>query len=135
MTARTSRTKTKARRQGRGRGERSKPRRNSGSEHRSAATAAPGAAPALQLPEALDLLAAAPLAKSLIERRGASIAIDASSVQRVGAQCVQVLLSAASTWTADGHSLAIVNRSPGFVEGLQLLGIAGDSFIEGEVQQ
>ena len=134
MTARSSRTKTRAQRQRRGKGERSKPRRKSGSGHRSAATAEPGAA-ALQLPEALDLLAAAPLAKSLIERRGASIAIDASSVQRVGAQCVQVLLSAASAWTADGHSLAIVNRSPGFVEGLQLLGIPQDAFIEGEVQQ
>jgi chemotaxis protein CheX len=89
----------------------------------------------LQLPEALDLLAATPLAKTLLERRGASIVIDASSVQRVGAQCAQVLLSAASTWTADGHSLAIVNRSPGFVEGLQLLGIPSDAFTEGEVQQ
>ena len=90
---------------------------------------------ALQLPEALDLLAATPLLKSLLERRGASIVIDASSVQRVGAQCVQVLLSAASAWSADGHSLAIVNRSPGFAEGLQLLGIPADAFIEGEVQQ
>ncbi len=135
MTARSSRTKTRAQRQGRGKGERSKPRRNNGSGRRSAATAESGAAPALQLPETLDLLAAAPLAKSLIEKRGASIAIDASSVQRVGAQCVQVLLSAASAWTTDGHSLAIVNRSPGFVEGLQLLGIPGDAFIEGEVQQ
>jgi chemotaxis protein CheX len=90
---------------------------------------------ALQLPEALDLLAATPLLKSLLERRGGSVVIDASSVQRVGAQCVQVLLSAASAWSAEGHSLAIVNRSPGFVEGLQLLGIPADAFIEGEVQQ
>ena len=90
---------------------------------------------ALQLDEALDLVAAKPLAQSLLERRGASIVIDASSVQRVGAQCAQVLLSAASTWAADGHSLAIVNRSPGFVDGLQLLGIAADAFIEGEAQQ
>ena len=90
---------------------------------------------ALQLPETLDLLAAKPLAAALIERRGASIAIDASQVQRLGAQCAQVLLSAASTWKADGHSLAIANRSPGFVDGLQLLGIPSDAFIEGEVQQ
>jgi chemotaxis protein CheX len=89
----------------------------------------------LQLPDTLDLVAAKPLAQALLERRGADVAIDASSVLRVGAQCVQVLLSAASTWTADGHSLAIVNRSPGFVEGLQLLGIAGDAFIEGEARQ
>jgi chemotaxis protein CheX len=89
----------------------------------------------LQLPEALDLLAATPLAKMLLAQRGANIVIDASSVQRVGAQCVQVLLSAASTWTADGLSFVIANRSPAFVEGLQLLGIPGDTFIEGEVQQ
>jgi chemotaxis protein CheX len=90
---------------------------------------------ALQLAEVLDLVAAKPLAQALLERRGASIVIDASSVQRVGAQCVQVLLSAASTWAADGHSLAIINGSPSFAEGLQLLGIPGDAFIEGDVRQ
>src|SRR5262245_32609973 len=84
---------------------------------------APCGSSALQLPEVLDLLAATPLVKSLLERRGADIVIDASSVQRVGAQCAQVLLSAAAAWNGDGHSLAIVNRSPGFAEGLQLLGI------------
>ena len=35
--------------------------------------------------------------------------IDASAVGQVGAQCVQVLLSAKRTWEADGVSLSIVN--------------------------
>jgi chemotaxis protein CheX len=90
---------------------------------------------ALQLPEALDLVAARPLAATLIGRRGAGIVVDASSVQHVGAQCVQVLLSAAAAWAAEGHAFAVVNRSPGFIEGLQLLGIPADTFNEGEAQQ
>jgi chemotaxis protein CheX len=89
----------------------------------------------LQLPEVLDLPAAGPLARTLVESRGANVVIDASSVQRVGAQCMQVLLSAASAWTSDGLSLAIVNRSQGFAEGLQILGISADAFIEGGAQQ
>lgn len=97
-------------------------------------TEASPATKTLQLAEVLDLPAAVPLAKSLVESRGAGIVIDASAVQRLGAQCLQVLLSAASTWAADGQPLAIVNRSQAFAEGLQLLGIPAESFVEGELQ-
>jgi len=89
----------------------------------------------LRLPEVLDLLAAAPLAETLLNSRGANVVIDASSVQRLGTQCVQVLLCAASAWKTEGLSLAVANRSPAFVEGLQLLGIPADTFFEGETRQ
>ena len=57
------------------------------------------------------------------ERRGRPIAIDASAVGQIGAQCVQVLLSAKRTWEADGVSLSIVNCPTRMIEDLELIGI------------
>lgn len=85
---------------------------------------------AMQLPELLNLSAAAPLAKALAERRGGDVVIDASLVQYLGAQCLQVLLSAASAWSAGRASLRIADRSAGFVKGLELLGIPATTFPE-----
>ncbi len=84
----------------------------------------------LELAGVLNLPAAAPLAKTLTERRGADVVIDASQVQHLGAQCLQVLLSAASTWSAEGASLRIINRSAGFITGLELMGIPATTFAE-----
>jgi chemotaxis protein CheX len=77
----------------------------------------------IQLPEVLDLTFAGPLAESLLAVRGAAVSIDATRVQRAGAQCVQVLLSALSTWRADGVSLSFLEPSTEFRDALSLLGI------------
>lgn len=77
----------------------------------------------LQLPEVLDLTAAAPLAQSFITRRGADLTIDASQVRRVGAQCMQVLLAAATTWKSDGRRLSLEKPTEEFLEGSHLLGL------------
>ena len=77
----------------------------------------------LALPASLDLPSARPLAAALLARRGKPIVIDASAVGQVGAQCVQVLLSAKRTWQADGVSLSIVNCAPRMIEDLRLIGI------------
>jgi len=82
-----------------------------------------GAEDVLFLPISLDLLAARPLAAALLELRGKPLAIDASAVGQVGAQCVQVLLSAKRTWDADGVSLSIVNCATRMIEDLKLIGI------------
>jgi len=89
----------------------------------------------LLLPEYLELSAATPLARALLERRGEPIVLDASSVQRVGAQCIQVLLSARRTWSADGVALSIVNCAPRMIEDLQLLGIDATTLTSGELPQ
>ena len=81
------------------------------------------AADVLRLPTALDLPAARPLAAALLERRGQPIVIDGSAVAQVGAQCVQVLLSAKRTWAADGVALSIVNCAARMIEDLKLIGI------------
>ena len=82
----------------------------------------PEPGPALPLPAVLDMRAAAPLAAELLERRGRDIELDASAVQRLGGQCLQVLLAARAAWNADGCGFRIASPSSGFTEGLVLLG-------------
>lgn len=78
--------------------------------------------PALLLPEALDLGAAAPLAAALAARRGHDVEVDASRVGRLGGQCLQVLLAARACWDAEGARLRVLAPSPAFADGLALLG-------------
>ncbi len=75
------------------------------------------------LDSVLDPRAAVPLAGRLLELRGADLVVDASNVERIGAQCVQVLLSAVKTWAIDGHTIAIFNESPAFSETTAHLGV------------
>lgn len=77
-----------------------------------------------ELPAILDFRAATPLAEGLLALRGAALTIDTARVERIGGQCLQVLLSAKQTWSADDTALSFTNLTPGFVEGLRLLGIA-----------
>ena len=79
----------------------------------------------MQLPPLLDLKAAGGLLADLTARRGQDLVLDAGQVSRLGGQCLQVLLSAQSTWAADGHPFEIVDPSPEFTDGLALLGSVG----------
>ncbi len=87
----------------------------------------------IELAENLDLTAATPLTERLLAARGEPIIIDASKVERVGGQCLQVLLSAVVTWKADMMPLEIAEPSEGFENGLRLLGLSVDSLIEKEI--
>lgn len=75
----------------------------------------------------LDLAAAAPLAEALRAARGRPVLLDASAVQRLGGQCLQVLLSAAATWATDGAAFAISAPSENFAADLGLLGLPVDA--------
>lgn len=92
-----------------------------------------GAVPVLELAEILDLNAAAPLVTQFLARRGADLRVDASHVQRLGGQCLQVLLSAAMTWKHDETHLSFVDPSPDFIDGLANLGIAASDLIDQEL--
>lgn len=85
-----------------------------------------------RLTEILDIKAALPLAESLLAQRGSELLIDASQVERLGAQSLQILLSAISTWHADGVSIEFVDPSEPFLQGLTLLGINPEEFLRGE---
>lgn len=86
------------------------------------------------LPPILDLPAAAPLAKELLAARGAAISIDASQVERFGALCLQVLLSAQKTWADDGKRLFVVSPSVAFTQGLARFGFPAGAFETVEIQ-
>lgn len=75
------------------------------------------------LPNELDIKAAGPLAAELLAARGKDLALNASQIERVGGQCLQVLLSAAATWAADGAELTIEEPSPTFVDAIQTAGL------------
>ncbi len=81
------------------------------------------------LDQVLDLKAAVPLAESLLAHRGADVVIDAGEVERLGAQSLQVLLSAVATWHADGRVLDFAHPSEAFLENLRLFGIDADSIL------
>ncbi len=90
-----------------------------------------GNAKTYALSEVLDLKAALPLAEGLLAQRGAELMIDASRVERLGGQSLQILLSAISTWHADGYSIEFVDPSEPFMQGLELFGIDPKSFLNG----
>ncbi|WP_419909605.1 STAS domain-containing protein [Hoeflea sp.] len=81
----------------------------------------------LQLAENLDLTAVTPLHQSLLTARGDALVIDASEVERLGGQSVQLLLSASKSWTDDGVPFEIVNASENFLSALELLGVGPGS--------
>lgn len=81
----------------------------------------------IKLPAILDMTAASPLKHALLSRRGHDIQIDGADVQRLGAQCLQVLLAARATWDADGHKLLIRNCSTELIAALELFGVAPET--------
>lgn len=95
----------------------------------------PVAAGLVELPGVLDLKAAAPLAAEILTLRGRSVDIDAAHVERVGGQCLQVLLSAAKTWKAAKTSFAVINPSSDFAECLARLGVSAAEFHRQESSQ
>lgn len=86
-----------------------------------------------KLPPVLDLKAAAPLAEGLLQIRGADLTIDASDVEQLGGQCLQVLLSTQQTWRADETALQLVNPSSDFIECLRLFGLSPSQFSSEEI--
>lgn len=78
----------------------------------------------MKLSKVLDYAAAAPLKADLAAARGSALAIDASDVERMGALCLQVLLSASRTWREDGNVLTIADPSAPFQDALRLMAAA-----------
>jgi chemotaxis protein CheX len=76
------------------------------------------------LADVLDLTAAKPLADELAALRGRPVRLDATNVERLGALCLQVLLSARLTWASDGLPLTLAQASSAFAEQIQALGSA-----------
>jgi chemotaxis protein CheX len=82
----------------------------------------------LELPPMLDLVAASTLLEAFLHRRGNTLVVDGGAVERLGAQCLQVLLAARAAWAADEQSLRFENGSEEFLATLELLGVAPATF-------
>jgi chemotaxis protein CheX len=74
------------------------------------------------LPAILDMQATAMLLEKFLAKRGADLRVGAGDVQRVGGQCLQILLAARTAWEADGNSLSFADMSPEFTAALETLG-------------
>jgi chemotaxis protein CheX len=54
----------------------------------------------MRLAPAIDLAKIGAVRHDLIERRGSDLTIDASAVEKIGGQGIQILLAAQSAWDA-----------------------------------
>jgi chemotaxis protein CheX len=84
----------------------------------------------VRLAQVLDLNAAQPLANELVALCGRDVEVDASGVERLGAQCLQILLSARATWESDGATFALVTPSSEFNATVALLGASFEQPLE-----
>ncbi len=89
-------------------------------------------ASALRLEAILDLKAAGALHRDLLLHRGQDLVLDASDVNRLGGQCLQVLLAAVFAWRADGKSFSFDRPSAAFIQALDLFGFKFDAGIQKE---
>ncbi|WP_297371619.1 STAS domain-containing protein [Acidocella sp.] len=77
----------------------------------------------LELPAILDLVAAPGLLEAFTGRRGQALVVNGASVQRLGGQCLQVLLAASRAWAADDVPFAVAAPSEEFAANLELMGV------------
>ena len=77
----------------------------------------------LMLSSVLDLNEASVLHGKLMELRGRDLRIDASQVDRLGAQCIQIIVAAARTWQTDKKAFVVERASDAFEKTLQLIGL------------
>ena len=90
----------------------------------------------LKLAESLDMAATVKLAGQLSGKRGAPLVVNASQVAKIGAQCLQILISARKTWASDDHSFRIVQPSQALLDSLAIVGISqSDLNIDGVAPQ
>ena len=70
----------------------------------------------------LDSREAGRLVAGLLALRGSDLALDASEVRRLGAQCLQALIAAQAAWSEDGQSFRILGASAEFRDASVLMG-------------
>ncbi len=87
----------------------------------------------IKLSAVLDLNEASTLHGQLMNMRGSDIVLDASSVERVGVQCVQVLVAGARAWDQDQKSFLVENASQSFEKTMQLIGIDPANMVAKEI--
>ncbi|MGV6819205.1 MAG: STAS domain-containing protein [Parvularcula sp.] len=88
-----------------------------------------------KLPGSLVHANAGALLDEFKARAGTPLNVDASDVEFLGGQCLQVLVAASRKWADDGAGFEIVEQSEAFCEGLSRLGLDIEEFSAGGVAQ
>jgi anti-anti-sigma regulatory factor len=83
------------------------------------------------LPVRLDSTAAVGLARTLADRQGVDVVLDATAVELLGARALQTILIAAAAWRVAGHALSVINIPSGVRTQLADLGLSDARLIEG----
>ncbi|MDB5526106.1 MAG: chemotaxis protein CheX [Rhizobium sp.] len=91
-----------------------------------------GAVKKVSLEKVLDLNEATNLHGKLLALRGSDVSVDASSVERAGALCIQVLMSAAKSWEEEKRSFTFSNMSDALGTTMQLIGVNYDHLLAKE---
>lgn len=86
----------------------------------------------ISLQSKLDLRAAGPLRQDLLACQGADLVLDASGVTQIGGLALQVIRSAARTWSEAGKTLRFENASTDVCDQLSLLGFNPDTLTKWE---
>ncbi|WP_341861993.1 STAS domain-containing protein [Gymnodinialimonas sp. 57CJ19] len=71
----------------------------------------------------LDSLAASPIARELLEHRGAALRVDSHHVAYAGTLLVQILVAAKRQWQEDCHDFSVAPVSPILATALAELGV------------
>jgi chemotaxis protein CheX len=82
----------------------------------------------IKLKSVLNVTSAMATARQFLDLRGRDVIVDASQVQHLGGQTLQILLSAVRIWSEDGHSFALSECSDKFIDDLKLFGFAPHQF-------
>jgi chemotaxis protein CheX len=78
--------------------------------------------PNIPLPKTLDLGAVSDFATHLLPLRGDALQLDAGAVQKLTGIGLEMLVSTAAQWRADGQTFEIVNWSDAALDAMNALG-------------
>lgn len=85
----------------------------------------------VQLAPRLDLPAASTLATTLKEHSDGELVLDMSEVKHLGALCLQVILSAATSAVDAGRSVSLINVSDRVIDQLRVMGMTPETVARG----
>lgn len=85
----------------------------------------------VELAPKLDISAASELTRVLRARKENEVVLDFSEVKHLGALCLQVLLSAATSANAENRRISYVNISERVTDQLRVMGVTPETLARG----
>ncbi len=79
----------------------------------------------------LDLAAASELLTTLRSRKEDEVVLDMAEVKHLGALCLQVIHSAATTLQAENRTISISNVSERIIDQMRMMGMTPESLTRG----